>query len=131
MLSDDLIKTREICFSALPPNQAAQAWLLLVGVDGMEVQQFGKKRGIQVTYSLADYSLENLENALASQGFHLDNSLFHKIRRALVYYSERVQLENLRAPEHLLKSRKIFAEIYEHHPHGDHDDTPMEWREYR
>jgi hypothetical protein len=102
MLSNDLIKTREICFYSLPVN-----------------------------HSLAHYSLENLENALLSQGFHLDNSLFQKIHRALIYYCERVQMENLRAPEHLLKSRKIFVEIYQHHPHGDHDDTPVEWREYR
>ena len=131
MLSDDLIKSREIVFAVLPPNQCAQAWMLLDGLDGMEVRQFDRKCHILVTYSLADYSLEALENALIAQGFHLDNSLFQKIRRALVYYSERVQLENLRAPEHLLKSRKIFVEIYEHHPHGDHDDTPPEWREYR
>lgn len=131
MLSDELIKSREIVFSVLPPNQCAQAWLLLDGLDGLEVRQFDSKCHILVTYSLTEYSLEALENALAAQGFHLDNSLFQKIRRALVYYSERVQLENLRAPEHLLKSRKIFVEIYEHHPHGDHDDTPLEWREYR
>jgi hypothetical protein len=131
MLSNDLIKTREICFYTLPVNQHAQAWLLLVGMDGLDVQKRDERHSIQVTYSLADYSLENLENALLSQGFHLDNSLFQKIHRALIYYCERVQMENLRAPEHLLKSRKIFVEIYQHHPHGDHDDTPVEWREYR
>lgn len=131
MLSDDLIKTREICFAALPPDQGDQAWLLLAGVAGLEVSRYGRKTCIQVTYSLTEYSLESLERALSEQGFHLDNGLFQKIRRALVYYSEQVQAENLKAPERLLKSRKIFVDIYEHHPHGDRDETPPEWREYR
>lgn len=130
-MQDDLIKTREICFAELPPEQSNQAWLLLAGLDELGAEHIAHKCCVQVTYSLAAYSLENLENALSAQGFHLDNGLIHKLRRALVYYCERVQMENLRAPEHLLKSRKIFAEIYEHHPHGDHDETPVEWREYR
>jgi hypothetical protein len=130
-LQDDLIKTREIYFSLLPPEQSNQAWLLLAGLEDLEVEHIEQKCCVRVTYSLTAYSLENLENALSAQGLHLDNGLIHKIRRALAYYSERVQMENLRAPEHLLKSRKIFAEIYEHHPHGDHDETPVEWREYR
>ena len=111
MQADDLIKTREIHFSALPPGQGRQAWLLLAGLDALEVGQYGPETSIRVTYSLEQYSLQRLENALIELGFHLDNSLFHKIRRALIHYSEQVQIENHSAPEQLLKSHKVFVEI--------------------
>jgi hypothetical protein len=131
MLPVDLTKTREICFSCLPPGQAAQAQQLLGGIDHLQVQASPRKNCILVTYNIAQVTLEDLENALGAQGFHLENSLLTKVVRALVHYSERVQRENLEEPELLRKSQQIFAQAYGHHPHGDHDDTPAEWREYR
>lgn len=131
MLPSDLRKTREITFTRLPPEQVEQALQLLNGVEGLEVRPGTRPHTLTVTYNVRHYTLEGLENALSLQGFHLDNSLLLKLRRALVYYCENVQRENLNAPEPQQKARKIFAQAYEHHPHGDHDDTPAEWREYR
>ena len=131
MLPCDLTKTREICFTCLPPGQGVQATQVLSGIDHLEVQPSTHKNCILVTYNVAHVTLQDLENALSAQNFHLENSLLHKIVRALVYYSEQVQRENLEEPERVSKSQQIFVQAYEHHPHGDHDDTPAEWREYR
>ena len=46
---------------------------------------------------------------------------------------EDTQLHNMGAPEKRLKrsSQEAYVHAWEHHPHGDHDDTPPEWREYK
>ncbi len=53
--------------------------------------------------------------------------------RALIYYVEETQLHNLEAPHKPLKrsQSEAYTHAWERHPHGDHDDTPPEWREYR
>ena len=99
----DLEKSREIVFHALPTGQAARALVLL----------------------------EGLETALTSQGFHLDNSLFNKFKRALAYFSESVQRRNVEANEPDIKSQQAFIKVYEQHLHGDRDETPEEWRGYK
>jgi hypothetical protein len=131
MLPCDLTKTREICFACLPPGQSTQAMQVLSGIDHLDVQCSARKNCILVSYNVAHITLEDLENALIAQNFHLENSLLQKIVRALVYYSEQVQRENLEEPERVSKSQQIFVQAYQHHPHGDHDETPVEWREYR
>ena len=131
MLPSDLDKTREICFSPLPPGQAAQAVLLLTGLEYLGSGLASHKHCISIRYSLLHYTLEGLESALIAQKFHLENSLLCKIKRALIYYMENIQRENLHAPERLQKGREVFVQAYEHHEHGDHDETPAEWREYR
>jgi hypothetical protein len=39
----------------------------------------------------------------------------------------------LSTPEHVTKKNEseVFAQVYEHHPHGNHDDTPKDLREYK
>ena len=131
MLPCDLTKTREICFSDFPKGQAEQALLLLSGLDDVEVQLSSRKNAITISYNILHYTLQGIENALISQNFHLDNNLLQKIKRALAYYCEEIQRENLKVPERPQKSQQVFVHAYEHHPHGDHDETPPEWREYR
>ena len=131
MFSSDLVKTREICFNNTPKDQAEHAMLLLTGLAGLEIRLSPHKNAILVTYKLPLYILKELESALIAQGFHLDNSLLQKIKRALIYYSEQVQRENIEEPERQQKSRQVFVQSYQHRPHGDHDPTPPEWREYR
>lgn len=128
----DIVKKRDICFSPLPPGQASRALALLRGLENLEIAPCPtRSNAVSVSYSVLDYTLKGLEGALEAQGFHLENSLLQKIVRALVYYCEEVQLANLRAPERQQKAREIFVKAYDHHPHGDHDETPEEWREYR
>jgi hypothetical protein len=44
-----------------------------------------------------------------------------------------VQYHNLKVPEHNTKSPhpEVFVKAYENHPHGDHDDTPKDMRDFK
>ena len=74
-----------------------------------------------------------MDEHLVDKGFHLDNTLMSKLTRALIYYVEDTQLHNMDAPERRMKrsSQEAYGKAWEQHPHGDHDDTPPEWREYK
>ncbi|MFT3961550.1 hypothetical protein [Propionivibrio sp.] len=86
-----------------------------------------------MAYDLHEHSLEELESALQDKGFHLECSLLNKLVRALIYYVEETEIHNLAAPRRLLKKsqNEAYTHAWERHPHGDHDDTPPEWREYK
>jgi hypothetical protein len=126
------VKHRELRFSKFPPGQADRAHKLLTGLDGLDVQPGPRANTILVRYEVTDYTFEGLENALICQGFHLDNTVYSKILRAIVYYCEDTQLHNLRSPERLIKkSNEVYSKVWDHHLHGDHDETPPELREYK
>lgn len=127
-------KQRTILFAELPPEQVPEAADYLGTLERLEVNPFAERLAIDVGYDLRDHSLEELEEALVGLGFHLDTSLLSKLRRALIFYAEETQLHNLEAPPgpQLKKSQhEAYTHAWERHPHGDHDDTPPEWREYR
>ncbi|MBL8491850.1 MAG: hypothetical protein JNM82_13805, partial [Rhodocyclaceae bacterium] len=103
---------------------------LLEGLDGIVIEPGNVPNGISVWYEISEYTMEGLEAALIDQGFHLENTLYCKMVRALVYYCEDTQLRNMRQPERLIKkSHEVYSKAWDHHPHGDHDDTPFELRE--
>lgn len=131
MLPCDLEKTREVVFHPLPVGQVERAMTLLQGLDELQAMVGSEPNSLQVRYSIQLYTLEGLETALASQGFHLDNSLLTKLKRALAYFCESVQRRNLAANEPDLKSQQAFMKVYDHHLHGDRDETPEEWRDYK
>jgi hypothetical protein len=125
-------KHRELRFDKLRPWQVEQAQALLQGLDRIVVEPGVLANSVSVWYEVTDYTLEGLESSLIAQGFHLENTLYCKLIRALVYFCEDTQLRNLRQPERLLKkSNEIYSKAWEHHPHGDHDDTPPELRQDR
>jgi hypothetical protein len=90
-------------------------------------------RSLRIRYSVQHYSLEALEKSLAREGFHLKYTLLGNIRKHLIHYCEDVQYHNLKTPEPRTKnnSQEIFVKAYELHPHGNHDDTPKELREFK
>lgn len=127
-------KDRTILFSKFPPGQVPEASDYLARVDSVEVERHDEQRAIGVTYDLRQHSLQELEGSLEDKGYHLDNTLMSKMMRALIYYVEETQLHNLEAPHKPLKrahSEEGYTRAWERHPHGDHDDTPPEWREYK
>ncbi|MDX9698452.1 MAG: hypothetical protein RBT55_02660 [Rhodocyclaceae bacterium] len=127
-----LEKEREIRFGAFPPEQCAQALESLRQLKGVQVRASDRPRTLVVHYSVLEYSLEALEDALRDAGFHLDNTLYSKLVRALVYFCEETQRHNLLSPERLIKkSNEVYIKVYDQHPHGDHDETPPEWRDYK
>ena len=127
-----LIKQRELRFRAMPPGQTERAVVALARLRGLKVSPGSRPLSLAIEYSVVDFSLEMIENALREAGFHLDNSLYVKLVRALVYFSEETQRHNIDAPERLIKrSNEVYITVYDQHPHGDHDDTPVELREYK
>ncbi len=128
-----LRKERTVRFSEIPPGQVAEAAAFLGGLPGLEVALGEQPFCLDLAYDLLDYSLEDLENTLIDKGFHLDSTLLTKMMRALFYYVEETELHNLGAPERLLKKpqNEAYVQAWEQRLHGDHDDTPPEWREYK
>ena len=126
-------KERTILFAKFPPGQVPEASDFLNRVEHLEVAPKVEQRAIDVAYDLHEHSLEELESTLEDKGFHLDSTLLSKLMRALIYYVEETQLHNLGAPERLLKKsqHEAYTKAWERHLHGDHDDTPPEWREYK
>ncbi len=126
-------KERSIQFAEIPPGQVPEAADFLGGLERLEIRPRSWELTIDVAYDLHDHSLEELESALEDKGFHLDCSLLNKLIRALIYYVEETEIHNLDAPTRLLKKsqNEAYTQAWERHPHGDHDDTPPEWREYK
>lgn len=126
-------KERSVLFSKFPPDQVPAASDVLKRIDHLEVKPQVERRAVGVAYDLHEHSLEELEGTLEDRGFHLDNTLMSKMLRALIYYVEETQLHNLEAPDRPLKKsqNEAYTQAWERHPHGDHDDTPPEWREYK
>ncbi|MBL8398472.1 MAG: hypothetical protein JNL84_10080 [Candidatus Accumulibacter sp.] len=126
-------KQRSIQFAKFPPGQVPEAADVLARVDNLEVHADDPARTIAVAYDLRQHCLQKIEGELEDRGYHLDNTLLSKMRRALIYYVEETQLHNLDAPARLLKrsQSEAYTHAWERHPHGDHDDTPPEWRDYK
>lgn len=129
----ELQKERVLVFGAEPENQCFAAYMLLVGLENMHVEMGPQPNSLLIRYSVQHYSLEGLEKALAREGFKMQYGLLEKLKRHLIYYCEDVQYHNLKTPEPRTKnnSQEIFVKAYEHHPHGNHDDTPKELREFK
>lgn len=126
-------KHREIRFCKLKQQQqVADALDLLATLPGLEVTAGPLPNGVTVSYEIADHCMEGLETLLIDRGFHLENTLYCKLIRALVYFTEETQRRNLHQPERLIKqSQAVYSHAWDHHPHGDHDDTPPELRDYK
>lgn len=133
MNSGDLRKNREILFAKFPPGQVPEAADDLQRIDEVDVQPKFEKRAVGVRYDVSVHTLRELDEHLIDRGYHLDNTLMSKLTRALVYYVEDTQLHNMAAPEKRLKrsSQEAYVKAWEHHPHGDHDDTPPELRDVK
>lgn len=129
----ELQKERVLAFSDDPANQLDQAYLLLSGLENFHVERGPHPNTLLIRYSVQHYSLEALEKALNREGFRLADGLLGKIKKHLIHYCEDVQYHNLKTPEPRTKnnSQEIFVKAYEHHPHGNHDDTPKELREFK
>lgn len=131
--TDNPQASHDLFFAAEPAGQIERAFVLLSGLEKLHVEKCAEPNKLRISYSLRDYSLEGLEGALKKAGFCFKENLLNKLSKQLIYYCEDVQYHNMNTPEHLTKSNTpvIFAKLYENHPHGDHDDTPKDLREYK
>lgn len=130
---DNPLKVREISFCPLhpDPNQAGTATQLLRDCEGiLQVERLDDTQ-LRVTYDIHLTTLAAIEVLLEDFGFHLDNSLLSRMRRALIEYTEETQRINIGCErgEHNC-TVKIFINRYQHRTHGCRDDRPQHWRRY-
>lgn len=127
-----LEKVREIRLYSLPPGQVEQAMACLQGIARLQLAPGSRPLSLVVRYSVLEHTLEGIEARLSGAGFHLDQSLYSKMVRSLVYFCEDVQRHNLSEPERLIKqSNEVYMQAYDQHLHGDRDETPLELRDFR
>ena len=133
LLSNDLIKTREIHFRNVNPaaNDARDALSLLLGAHGIDHIHALTEDCIQVRYDIRQVTLQALENALIEVGFHLDNNLLIKMKRSLFYYAEETQLMNLgQNHDQASSTQDVFVNSYQQRQHGCRDTRPEYLRHY-
>jgi hypothetical protein len=119
-------------FAAEPAGQLARALAVLGQVAYLRVEMGRHADTLSVSYALSHHSLRELEAYLTEQGFVLDQSWVSRIRSAFAHFCEDTQARNASSPQRLIKqSNQVYVKAYEHHPHGDHDDTPVELREIK
>jgi len=129
------VKHREIGFRDPHPDpqQAQSAMLLLADVEGILHVSIpdGGRNSIHISYDLGRICLLRLEVLLMELGFHLDNSLMAKLKRALYYYTEENEMESLLVRDDQDHStREIFMRCYRCKTHGCRDERPEHWRNY-
>src|SRR5512143_1097038 len=131
--SQSLIKHREIRFCPLHHDraQAHSASLLLADLDGVQRVVPLDPLVMQISYDVTRLTLRILDDVLDELGYHLDNSLMMKLKRALYYYTEETQRANLgldgkTAPREV----KVFVQRYAKLRHGCRDERPEHWRNY-
>jgi hypothetical protein len=128
-----LVKHREIRFCRLHPDkqQAQTASLLLSDVEGMHLLRPHDSYLLHISYDITCLNLNLIEDVLVDLGFHLDNSLMMKLKRALYYYTEEVERANLGIDECGCADRQVFINRYLKLRHGCRDERPEHWRNYR
>ena len=131
--ADSLFKVREIVFQELhpDPDQAGSAAALLVDLEGVHRVEAIAADTLRIAYHLLAVTLEEIEQLLEHSGFHLDNGLVYKIRRALHHYTEETQRANLGCAKGEANcTQKVFVNRYQQREHGCQDDRPDHWRRY-
>ncbi len=134
MQQDDpqLIKRRELLFRTLHPDpaQASSAAQLLEGTAGILGLEPLSTILLRVTYDVRLITLSAIERSLAEVGYHLDNSLFLRLKRALYYYAEETQRANLGLERGCERCVEAFVRSYELRHRGCRDKRPEHWRSY-
>ncbi|MFN2348627.1 MAG: hypothetical protein ABR558_03495 [Thioalkalivibrio sp.] len=131
---EEFTRHRELAFRGphRDSDQARSACLLLSETEAVQAVRVLASNRLVVTYDLRLVTFSELESALTEMGFHLDNSLVMKLKRALYNYSEDTVRANLGIPNQCFGNcaRKIFINHYRSHEHGCRDHRPPHWREY-
>ena len=129
-----LLKQRDIHFCPLHPDQqqAQTACQMLTDLDGIHDVQLLSATRLTVIYQLDHFSLDELEYLVTEVGFHLDNSLLLKLKRALYRYTEETERANQGCPKGQSNcTRDVFINRYQQLRHGCRDQRPDHWRNYR
>ena len=129
-----LHKQREISFFEFhpDPHQSDSAVQLLSNITEIDSCESSGPRSLIVCYSLNNITLEVIELLLVELGFHLETGLLYKLSRALYYYTEEVQRDNLGINNNsAVDTKMIFMNRYQHVLHGCRDSRPSYLRHYK
>ncbi|VAW61555.1 hypothetical protein MNBD_GAMMA08-1443 [hydrothermal vent metagenome] len=129
---EDLIKRRELRFCHLHPNpnQARSTLLLLADTTGVLDVTLADELCLYITYDVRHLTLDAIEKVLIRLGYHLDNRLLYRMKRALYNYSEETQRANLGVSENTDTTTQVFINRYANNYHGCRDKRPEHWRKY-
>jgi hypothetical protein len=106
---------------------------MLSGVDGVISVRTPNQNAhsILISYDITLISLQFIEELLHELGFHLDNNLLVKLKRALHYYTEDIEREALGCGKVAdNNTRDVFIKRYQRRLHGCRDARPDYWRRY-
>ena len=126
-------KQRDVMFNPLhdDENQAMTASQMLEDLDGIVLAEAVTEIHLIIRYDLRYFTLTDVEELLKTVGFHLDNTLLIKLKRALYRYTEETERANLDCPESQSNyTRDVFINRYQQLPHGCRDKRPDHWRDY-
>jgi hypothetical protein len=131
---DTTVCARELVFQGphREADQAPGAALLLADSPLVsEVSVTGPNR-VLVRYDLRDVTFAEIESALEELGFHLDNSVLTRLRRAYYGYCEDTRRANMKINPNCFGqcARRIFVRHYQKGEHGCRDHRPSHWRAY-
>ena len=133
-IMDTLLRQRELHFKSVDQSesQAQSALLILSDIDGIERLDILHTNCLLVSYNLTIITFDHIELALQEIGFHLDNSLLYKLKRALYTYTEETIRANMGiGSSQSQTTRDVFVKHYKNRPHGCRDLRPQHWRHYR
>jgi len=131
--SDECIKHRDILFAKLhdqDESPSQRAMLLLADAPGIINLHPVSDTQLHLSYDLRIVTLDIIQSSLSEVGFHLDNSLLSKLRRALCHFTEETQCINMGYHPDSKTTRDIYIYRYQRLPHGCRDERPNHWREY-
>jgi len=130
--AEELIKRRELRFCHLhpDPNQARSALLLLSDAEGVLDISLANESCLYITYDIRHLTLDAIEKVLIRLGYHLDNRLLYRMKRALYSYAEETQRANLGVSESTDNTTQVFVKRYTSNYHGCRDKRPEHWRKY-
>jgi len=126
-------KQRDVMFNSVhdDKNQASTAALMLIDLDGVILADALSETHLIIRYDLRFFTLVDIEELLTTVGFHLDNNLLIKLKRALYRYTEETERANLGCCEGQSNcTRGAYINRYQHLPHGCRDKRPDHWRDY-
>ena len=132
-VQEEHIKQRDIHFQPdlNGADVAHNAVALLNGAHGILETRASNAHCIAITYDIRLITLRIIEEALQEVGLPLDNSLLHKMRRAIYDYTEDTQLENLGCTHDQSKSTlEVFINRYNQRTHGCRDERPKYYHHY-
>ena len=116
---------------ALADARAVELAAALLSAGGYACLALPAMHRLVVSYALPEHTLERAVALVAPHGLLPPAGSLQAWHLKLILFAEGVQLSNLDTPVPDTKGRQAFSRIYQHHPHGDHDDTPEELRRER